>query len=53
MTHLKGSMIREENITNGYGIAEFDGRKFETGQYVFELVMNDIRVATNKFQVMK
>ncbi len=49
---LKGALVHEENITAGYGITELNSTNFENGQYIFDLVLNNEVVATNKFQIM-
>jgi hypothetical protein len=45
--------VHEEDVTTGYGIAQLDAKDFESGQYVFELILNNQTVASSKFQIIK
>ena len=49
----KGSQVLEENITNGYGILNLNTHYLSMGSYVFELILNNERIAIDKFHVIK
>ncbi len=47
-----GKMLREENVTNGYGILELNAVQFESGLYYYELEVNGNKVASDKFSII-
>ena len=50
---LQGKLVQRENITSGYGILSLNAKQFAAGSYVFELVLNGQKVATEKFQIVE
>ncbi len=47
-----GNLLREENITNGFGILELNAVQFESGLYYYALEVNGNKVASDKFSII-
>ncbi len=47
-----GHLVREENVTNGFGILELNAVQFESGLYYYELEVNGNKVASDKFSII-
>ncbi len=47
-----GHLVREENVTNGFGILELNSIQFESGLYFYELEVNGNKVASDKFSII-
>jgi hypothetical protein len=47
-----GHLVREENVTNGFGILELNSVQFESGLYYYDLEVNVNKVASDKFSLV-
>jgi hypothetical protein len=47
-----GHLVKEENVTNGFGILELNSIQFESGLYYYDLEVNGHKVASDKFSII-
>lgn len=50
---IQGSLILEDDITNGYGILPLNANRMSNGTYLMQLILNGEVVATEKFVIQK